>query len=219
MLGPTIREVGMQNYWNRRFLNEGRIWGNSPSRTAFQAMELFRKEGVRKILIPGSGYGRHTEFFAAEGLTVHGIEVSDVAVGLSACPNPLVRYFRGSVLDMPFSDDLYDAVYCFNLLHLFRAGDRKAFIGQCAAQVRPGGVLFFTVFSEQEPTCGKGQKVEENTYESKPGRPTHYFTHEDLRDHFSTFDVLETGLTEDEENHGNEGPHVHLLRYIAVRRT
>ena len=209
----------MQNYWNRRFLNEGRIWGNSPSSTALQAMELFRKEDLRKILIPGSGYGRHTEFFAAEGFTVHGIEVSDVAVGLSACPNSLVRYFRGSVLDMPFSDDLYDAVYCFNLLHLFRAAHRKAFIDQCAAQVRPGGVLFFAVFSEQEPTCGKGQKVEENTYESKPGRPTHYFTHEDLRDHFSAFDLLETGLTKDEENHGNEGPHIHLLRYIAARKT
>jgi len=70
-----------------------------------------------------------------------------------------------------------------------------------------------------EPTCGKGQKVEENTYESKPGRPTHYFTDEDLRDHFSAFEILETGLTEDEENHGYEGPHVHLLLYIAVCKT
>ena len=209
----------MQNYWNRRFTKEGRIWGNSPSRTALRAMELFRKKGVQKILIPGSGYGRHIDFFAAEGLTVHGIEVSDVAVGLSACPNPLVRYFRGSVLDMPFSDDLYDAVYCFNVLHLFRADDRKTIIGKCAAQVRPGGVLFFTVFSEREPTCGKGQKVEENTYESKPGRPTHYFTQEDLKDHFSSFEILETDLKEDEESHGDEGPHVHLLRYIAARKT
>lgn len=209
----------MQNYWNRRFAKEGRIWGSSPSRTALQAMEFFRKEGVRKILIPGSGYGRHSDFFAANGFAVHGIEVSDVAIGLSTFPNTLVRHFRGSVLDMPFSDELYDAVYCFNVLHLFRDSDRRTIIGKCAAQVRPGGVLFFTVFSEREPTYGKGQKVEENTFESKPGRPTHYFTHEDLKDHFSAFAVLETGLIEDEENHGNEGPHVHLLRYIAARRT
>lgn len=208
----------MQNYWNRRFAKEGRIWGNSPSRTALEAIKLFWKEGVQKILVPGSGYGRHAEFLAKEGFTVHGIEVSDVAVGLSACSNPPVRYFRGSVLDMPFSDDVYDAVYCFNLLHLFRAGDRKALIGKCAAQVRPGGILFFTVFSEREPTCGKGQKVEEYTYESKPGRPTHYFTDEDLRDHFRAFVVVDAGLMEDEENHGEEGPHVHLLRYIAARK-
>lgn len=209
----------MQNYWNRRFAKEGRIWGSSPSGTALQAMEFFRKEGVRKILIPGSGYGRHSDFFAANGFAVHGIEVSDVAIGLSTFPNTLVRHFRGSVLDMPFNDELYDAVYCFNVLHLFRDSDRRTIIGKCAAQVRPGGVLYFTVFSEREPTCGKGQKVEENTFESKPGRPTHYFTHEDLKDHFSTFAVLETGLIEDEENHGDEGPHVHLLRYIAARRT
>lgn len=208
----------MRSYWNRRFANEGRIWGNSPSRTAVQAMKLFRKEGVQKLLIPGSGYGRHPDFFAAEGITVHGIEVSDVAVGLSACPNSGVHYFLGSVLDMPFSDDLYDAVYCFNLLHFFYAGDRKAVIDHCAAQLQPGGILFFTVFSEREKSCGKGRKVEENTYESKPGRPTHYFTHEDLLDHFSAFDVLATDLTEDEESHGDEGPHIHLLRYIVARR-
>lgn len=208
----------MQNYWNRRFEKEGRIWGSSPSRTAVQAMELFRREGVWKLLIPGSGYGRHPDFFAAEGLTVHGIEVSDVAVGLSSRSNPKVHYFLGSVLDMPFSDDLYDAVYCFNLLHFLYAGDRKAVIDHCAAQLQPGGILFFTVFSEREKSCGKGRQVEENTFESKPGRPTHYFTLEDLMNHFSAFHLLETGLVEDEESHGDEGPHIHLLRYIAARR-
>jgi SAM-dependent methyltransferase len=209
----------MQDYWNRRFRQEGRIWGDSPSRTVLQAIERFREDGVRKVLVPGCGYGRHTVCFAAQGWSVHGIEVSDVAVGLAARPNPLIRYFRGSVLDMPFSDDTYDAVYCFSVLHLFRAADREVFIGQCGAQLRPGGLLFFVVFSEREPTFGKGRMVEENTYESKPGRPVHYFTDPDLKDHFSAFAVLETGLIEDEESHGDEGPHVHRLRYIVARKT
>jgi hypothetical protein len=30
--------------------------------------------------------------------------------------------------------------------------------------------------------------------------------------------VLETGLAEDEEDHGEEGPHTHVLRYICVQR-
>ncbi len=208
----------MRNYWNRRFSEEGRIWGECPSRTAVRAATIFRAHGARKILVPGAGYGRHTDYFAKEGFTVHGIEISDVAVGLAAHAGELVTYYWGSILDMPFSDDTYDAVYCFNVLHLFRAADRRTFIGKCADQLRPRGVICFTVFSEKEPTYGKGEKVEEDTFESKPGRPVHYFTEADLRDHFAAFEILETGLAEDEEKHGEEGLHTHLLRTIAARK-
>jgi SAM-dependent methyltransferase len=212
------REVRVRLYWNRRFTDGGKIWGDSPSGTALRAGEFFRKEGARKILIPGCGYGRHTEFFADEGFTVHGIEISDVAIGLVGRADSRVVYFRGSVLDMPFSDDLYDAVYNFNLLHFFRAADRRSVVEKCADRLREGGLLFFTVFSEKEPTCGKGLKVEEYTYESKPGRPTHYFTEADLMGHFAGFGILETGLVEDRENHGDEGPHTHHLRYMIARK-
>jgi SAM-dependent methyltransferase len=208
----------VREYWNRRFSEEGRIWGDAPSGTALRAAELFRKEGVQKILIPGCGYGRHTEFFAGEGFKVHGIEVSDIAVGFAARTGPRVVYFRGSVLDMPFSEDLYDAVYCFNLLHFFRAADRSRVVEKSADRLRAGGLLFFTVFSEKEPTCGQGQKVEEYTYESKPGRPTHYFTEADLKGRFAGFEILETGLVEERENHGDEGPHGHLLRCMIARK-
>jgi SAM-dependent methyltransferase len=208
----------MRAYWNRRFIEGGRIWGDLPSGTALRAAELFRGEEVRKILVPGCGYGRHTEFFAGEGFAVHGIEISDVAIGLAGAADSGVVYFCGSVLDIPFSDDLYDAVFGFNLLHLFRAADRRAVVEKCAERLRPGGVLFFTAFSEKEPTCGKGMMVEEYTYESKPGRPTHYFTEADLRDHFAGLEILETGIVEDRESHGEEGSHTHLLRYIIARK-
>jgi SAM-dependent methyltransferase len=211
-------EVGMQNYWNRRFKEEGRIWGVSPSPTVHQAREAFRNHGVKKILIPGAGYGRHADYFASEGFIVHAVEVSDVAVELAARPGSRVTYFRGSVIDMPFSDDLYDAIYCFNLLHLLLAADRRILIEKCASQLRSGGIAFFVAFSDKEPTRGKGRKVEEETYESKPGRPAHYFTDEDMKAHFAGFDILETGLVEDQESHGKEGPHIHFLRYMNARK-
>lgn len=208
----------MQTYWNRRYAEGGRIWGDEPSGTALRAAELFRKTGARKILVPGCGYGRHAEFFAGRGFAVHGVDISDVAIGLAGRPDSAVVYSRGSVLDMPFSDDLHDAVYGYNLLHFFRAADRRRVVEGCTESLRPGGLLFFTVFSEKEPSCGKGREVEERTYESKPGRPTHYFTEPDLKDHFARCGILETGLVEDRESHGEEGPHTHLLRWIVARR-
>jgi len=206
----------MRDYWNRRFSEGGRIWGDTPSATAHRAKEIFRLHGAGKILVPGAGYGRHAGFFAAEGFEVHAIEISEIAIALAGRFGSGVIWHRGSVLEMPLSEDHFDAIYCFNLLHFFRAADRKSFIGKCADQLRKGGIAFFTVFSEIEPGYGKGRKVEEDTFESKPGRPTHFFSEADLRDHFAGFKILETGLAEDPENHGDEEPHVHHLRWIAA---
>jgi SAM-dependent methyltransferase len=209
----------MENYWDSRYRKENKIWGESPSRTAQQALELFRRNNIRKLLVPGSGYGRNTRLFSSAGFEVTGIEISTVASELAREFDPLSKYYCASVLDMSFLTDTYDAVYCFNTLHLFLERDRKMCIEQCLKRVIDGGLLYFTAFSENEPSFGKGQEVEHNTYESKPGRPAHYFTEDDLKAHFTGTDLIETGLTEDHEDHGEEGPHTHILRYIIVRKT
>jgi hypothetical protein len=46
----------------------------------------------------------------------------------------------------------------------------------------------------------------------------HYFGEADLREHFAAFAVLETGLAEDREDHGDEGPHVHVVRYLVAEK-
>ena len=46
----------------------------------------------------------------------------------------------------------------------------------------------------------------------------HFFAEPDLVESFSDFDILETGLMDDSEDHGAEGPHVHRLRYMAAAK-
>jgi len=207
----------VNDYWDARFRSEGRVWGDAPSRTAEHALELFSRHGVRSVLVPGAGYGRNTRLFSAEELAVTGVEVSGVAYEMAQEFDPASRICHASALDLSFLNETYDAVYGFNILHLFRYNDRLTFIRQCREHVTSGGLLYFTVFSEREPSFGKGTEVEPGTFESKPGRPAHYFTGHDLRDHFPGVRVLATGLTEDEEDHGEEGPHTHILRYICVQ--
>ena len=120
---------------------------------------------------------------------------------------------------MPFDDSVYDGIYCFNLLHLLRKTDRAGFIGRCVEQLKDGGVVFFVVFSDIEPSFGTGRMVEENTFESKPGREVHYYSAEDLIYEFRDFEVIETGIIQDPEEHGEEGRHTHLLRYIFARKS
>jgi SAM-dependent methyltransferase len=209
----------MNNFWEERFREEGRIWGDTPSRTAEYAIDLFKKAVVHEVLVPGSGYGRNAAAFARAGFEVTGIEISETAVTLANHSFPGVRYHRGSVLDMPFDDSMYDGIYCFNVLHLFRKNERRAFLQRCREQLRNDGVMFFVVFSDQESSYGTGRQVEENTFGSKPGREVHYYSAEDLASEFRDLEILETGMMEDPEDHGEEGRHTHLLRYIYVRNT
>jgi len=202
----------VKNYWDNRFAQEGMIWGETPSRTAVHALELFKARGLRSVLVPGSGYGRNTKLFSSAGMAVTGVEISEVAYRQALEFDPATHHVLGSALEMPV-DGPFDAIYCFNVLHLFRKADRRLFVGQCADRLVEGGLAFFTVFSEKEASFGRGNEVEENTFESKPGRPVHYFTEADLRAELSTFNVIETGLAEDPEDHGAEGPHVHVVRY------
>ncbi len=206
----------MNVYWDERYRAEGKIWGDEPSLTARKALEIFQQYNVRKVLVAGSGYGRNSRLFSAAGMKVIGVEIAFEACRLALDFDPQTRVFNNSVLDMSFLKDKFDAVYGFNVLHLFRQADRYKFIKECRARLKQNGLMFFTVFSDQEESYGKGAEVEKNTFESKPGRPVHYFSESDLREHFGGMEIIETGLAEDKENHG-AGPHTHVLRYICVR--
>ncbi len=207
-----------KEFWEKRFDDEGKVWGELPSKSAYQALELFRKYGVKSILVPGSGYGRNTRLFSSLGFTVTGIEISATACNLARQFDPKSEVHEGSVLDMSFVTGAFDAIYCFNTLHLFRENERRLFIQECLNKLGEPGLVFFTVFSEQEPSFGKAREVESNTYESRPGRPTHYFTEDDLREHFRDFNVIEAGIVHEPEDHGGQA-HTHILRYIFAKKT
>jgi SAM-dependent methyltransferase len=211
-------EVDQKDYWNDRFLKEGKIWGDQPSNSALYCLELFNKYPINKILIPGAGYGRHTKLFSEHNYQVVGIEISDTAFEISKKFDTQTRFINRSVLEMDDWKERFDAIFCFNTLHLFSEYDRLTFLNNCYKQLNPKGFAYFTVFSEKETSFGKGKEIEKYTFEGKPGRPTHYFTKADLRGHFKDYNILENGIIEEQEDHGERGAHVHILRYIFAQK-
>ena len=206
-----------REYWDGRYASEGKIWGDSPSQSAHDALKLFLTRNVKSVLVPGSGYGRNTRLFSTTGLDVTGIEISETAYKMASQFDPRSKFYRGTVLDMSFDNRRYDGIYCFNVLHLFRHQERELFLRQCLDKLKPRGLAFFTVFSDEESTFGQGQKTEPNTFESRPNRPVHYFTESDLSEHFRDFNILEIGTIKDTEDHGGQA-HIHILRYIFTSK-
>jgi SAM-dependent methyltransferase len=209
-------ELQAEKYWNERYQREGQIWGENSSRAVWIAIQLFGLRGASQILVPGCGYGRLSSLFSLSGFAVAGVDISETALEMARRLDQRGVYYHGSALKMDFDGLPYDAFFGFNILHLMLAAERRALIRECRRKLKAGGLMFFTVFSEQEEDFGKGHKVEENTFESRPGRPAHYFTEADLTDHFKDFTIVEMGMLEEPEDHGGK-PHVHHLRYICVR--
>lgn len=205
----------MQDYWDSRFLRGGYIWSKKPSESAKNANRLFNKYDINDLLILGIGYGRNSLPFLESGYNVSGIEISEVAIELlkkSELSNK-IKVFNGSLINMPFEDIKYDAIFSFNTLHLFNRKDRQIIMEKCKSQLNPKGLIFFTVISELEHGYGDGTEIEENTFE-KNSKPVHFFTDEDLKQHFIKFEIIESDLIDEPEDHGKEGKHIHKCRYI-----
>jgi SAM-dependent methyltransferase len=172
------------NYWNERFSREGKIWGETPSVTVDIAITFFNNNNIHDVLVLGSGYGRNAEVFAESGFNVFGLEVSKIAYQIAVRTNIekrfSIKYKLGDVLEMPYNNESFDGVYCFNTLHLFMVKERKKFTENVYRVLKNEGIAVFTVFSNQDPSFGTGREVEPNTFESKRGRPAHYFTANDL---------------------------------------
>ncbi len=202
-----------RTYWDERFATEHRIWGDTPSTSAYHALTLFKRYPIEKILVLGVGYGRNAQVFSNAGYHVVGLDISKVALDLGAKFDPKTTFHDLSVFHLEQLEETFDAIYAFNLLHLFLKVERETIINQCLHVLNPKGLLFFVVFSEHETNFGVGKQIEPNTFETRPNRPAHYYTEADLLRQFHGTTILESGFFEEQEIHG-EGPHTHKLRYI-----
>lgn len=206
----------MAEYWSGRFAREGMIWGDQPSPTALMAREWFLEQGVGSVLVPGAGYGRNTKVFSSDFVT-YGIELSSAAIELAAEWDSKTQFTEGSALERQL-DFQVDAVYCYDVLHLFLADERRSLIAASLEQLRPGGLLYFTSFSDEDPNNGSGRQLEQGTFEYKEGKYAHFFSDADLREHFAGTNILGTDAWEETLHSLQGGSHSYILRVIRARK-
>ena len=108
----------MFEYWEARYKNEGTMWQFKPSDSAIYTAELFKSKKINQILIPGIGYGRNAFVFAKNGINVTGIEISKSAIDLAKANGLKSTIHCGSVLEMPYDNNIFDGIYCYALIHL-----------------------------------------------------------------------------------------------------
>jgi SAM-dependent methyltransferase len=214
----TTRGAG---FWDKRFAEEGALWGTEPSPSAMSATSLFSGTGVRRVLVPGCAYGRHALHFAREGFEVVGLDASETALQLArdaaAYEGLDVEFILGDACAIPLPDEAVDAIYERALLHLLLADERERVVAEYRRVLRPRGLLFITAFSIYDAECGDGEEVESGTYDAKGGRPAHFFTEHELCEQLRGFDVVDAELVAETETHGGQ-VHDHQFWWAIATR-
>ena len=193
----------MTEVWESTFTKHQMMWGIEPTASALVASELFARRGVTSVLIPGIGYGRNARPFLDRGMSVTGIEISATAITFAREKLHLdLPIHHGSVTDMPFDDRTHDGIFCYGLLYLLDAAGRAKLLSDCARQLRPGGLMVFTLISKQFDSYGQGTKVGEDWYEIGPGVRLYFYDEDSIRRELGPYGVVDIArIDEPMHNH------------------
>ena len=194
------------------------MWGQQPADVTFEVLELFRRNGVRNILVPGYGYGRNANVFTDAGMKVTGIEISETAIALAKKQyGEDIRVYHGPVSDMPFDTDLYDGIYNYALMHLLGKSERLQFIKDCYEQLTPGGYMVSVSLSTSDSRYGKGTLLEPDQFQSKHGVNLFFYKQQSIEEEFGNFGLQRVREIQEPKN-ANPGKPVQTFWKIICRK-
>jgi SAM-dependent methyltransferase len=179
-------------FWESSFITNQEMWGLEPSKSAVLTKDFFVQRSIKNILIPGIGYGRNAQIFKDSGITVTGIEISKTAIELARKHYETdISIYHGSVTDMPFDKARYDGIFCYALIHLLNANERRKLIRDCYDQLSDNGYMVFTAISKEAHTYGKGKFTSKDRYEVFNGVKMFFYDRESIATEFKKAGLFE----------------------------
>lgn len=157
-------------------------------RLTHDRVEVKRK--VEQVLDLGCGNGRHAIYFAREGFTASGIDISDTAIEWAkqwAAREGLVVDFRvGSVLDLPHEDESFDVIVSHGVLDHIPMEQANQAMKEAARVLKPGGLFYFDLKSADDSEFGRGKEAGKNTFVLEDGFEKglvqHFFTLDEVHE-------------------------------------
>ena len=163
-LYPNIVENPVDNsaYWNQYYKN--RVCPEEPSPFARYVATLV--EPGRDMVELGCGNGRDAVFFAAQGLQITALDMSQEAIfQLQSRGLPNAQFLCGDFVNSNIHQpDSYDYAYSRFTVHSINRNQEQVLLGNVFRGLRPGGKLFIEVRGINDPLFGKGKQVERNAF-------------------------------------------------------
>jgi 2-polyprenyl-3-methyl-5-hydroxy-6-metoxy-1,4-benzoquinol methylase len=135
----------------------------------------------RAVLDAGCGVGYGSAMLAREGASeVVGVDLSDKAVIAAAAGAPAnATFLTGDVHALPFEDNRFDLVVCFEVIE--HVEEQDAVIAELARVLAPGGILALSSPNRDVYPAGNPHHVHEYVPEELRAALATHFAHVELR--------------------------------------
>ena len=187
--------MSSQNVWNENWAN----WKEDfkPSPFAEKAFKLMKIKDMQDVLDLGCGKGRNSLFFAANGMNVTAMDISDEALKtIDGLRHPKIKTVCADTVVADFGGEKFDAVFACLSLHYFGDAVTRMIVEKVYRSLRSGGLFFIRCKSVRDKSYGVGEKVGEDMYFD--GWMRHFFRPEYMADVLSCFETVAVSETEEE---------------------
>jgi SAM-dependent methyltransferase len=168
------------DFWNQRYATEDYVFGTSPN--VFLQSQANRFTPGQRVLAVADGEGRNSVWLAEQGLDVHAIDGSPVALAkaarLAAERGVNVAFEPVDVFAWDWPVARYDAVVAI-FIQFAPPGARERLVAHLRDSVAPGGVLLLQGYTPRQIAYGTGG----------PSDPANLYTEADLRGWFGDWQI------------------------------
>lgn len=187
-----IKSVG----WNWKE-EKSNIWKN-PCEESYYYCQKWLGEGRKTVLDLGCGLGRHSILFAANGLDVTAVDISEDAVAsVKDWQAECGLEFPALQMDMQhldFADNTFDCIWSYMVVSHTDTQGFAHLLGEIERVLKPGGQIFITLCSKDDSIFKRGgaRIIDENTIiKSNEGSekdvPHFYMNMDDIQKSFDNF--------------------------------
>jgi len=210
------------DFWSRRYIYEGFIWGAAASPTAKHLMTRLKEKST--VFEVGFGYGRDLAALAEQGHKVSGIEESPI--GRANALDLLKKSHNASLLCGDFlaaalPPQKFDAMISHRMLHLLKEYEQiESFVQRAAHIVKPEGLVCISARDTRDLDRNVMNDLGGGVYEYKdrPGHKIRYFDECNFESAFNShFDIQEFVQESEIESIGRAVP-TYFTIMLAKRR-
>ena len=181
--------------WEPVYKKEGDLYSDVGHKIKKYA-KIFKKNKYKIILDLGCGTGRNTIYLAQQDFSVYSLDASKTGIVITKkkaqeLELTNIKYKVADIRKTHYPDNYFDAVICIFVLSHGLLKDNEDAINEIYRILKPKGMLVTEFMSAKDKTCGKGKKIEKNTYlggmEDDPHMMHHYFTKKEINVLLSKF--------------------------------
>lgn len=116
-----------------------------------------------RVLELGPGPGSVISWFASQGASTVGVEISAEMASICQASSPSSLVIIGDINDISFTPETFDAIYMGAFIHLFTPESARTLLVKVQDWLRPGGVIFVNTTVGPNRTVGWERKSDYGT--------------------------------------------------------